>query len=300
MKASPLTRCPGNTVGTQAKASTYLDQFRCIKKPPVPNLAPLALAARPFPQARVQIAKPPRARQPALEHHHQATQRSTAKCTRRLKMQSSTASTARIRCSGTRPELTSISQATSSSPRRSRWPGGSTTPPENRGGGHRRRNLRKRSDKPAAARVPADLARRPPAVAAGSAAGFDTTIGICLSSLRSAKNFPVMGGGLELKLRHPSAGSNCDITDYSVALWKFNKNWIDGNFGARTVPAGKTATLRWRYLPPGDYYFVFTVGPHSSTCCLKGDMSVAQLLCNGGWGNGMTAASGRATRENRA
>jgi hypothetical protein len=111
-----------------------------------------------------------------------------------------------------------------------------------------------------------------------SAAGVDTSISICLTTLKSKTPFEVNSGGLELTLRTRAVGENCDITDYTVELWKFNRHWIDGKFGSKTVPAGKTVKLRWRDLPQGEYYFVFTLGPHDPKCCLKGAMSVRHFF----------------------
>ena len=63
-----------------------------------------------------------------------------------------------------------------------------------------------------------------------------------------------------------------------------------GKFGSKVIPAdkNKAVKLRWRNLPEGEYYFVFSLSPHNPNCCLKGDMSIRSFYAKAGAG-GITA-----------
>jgi hypothetical protein len=284
VRASPLTRCPGNTIGSQAKPATYRDQFQCIKKAKLSRTwLPLHLLHGPSPRPHTRLrnlhgpgderwniiigdAKLNGQMYKAVEdfvinriydwnqvlwleskvvEYFPGAEFFAKKITLAWGLYNT----------ATNSEVTTIGGGTFENDSKNLPP--PSCPPTSRAGAS--------------------------AVAPGAASAFDTTISICHKSLKSKQPIPVTSGGLELTLRARAQGQNCNIADYSVALWKFNKNWIDGAFGSKTVPADKTVKLRWRNLPAGDYYFVFTVGPHAPSCCLKGDMSVRTFSTGVPW-----------------
>jgi hypothetical protein len=281
VRASPLTRCPGNTIGSQAKASTYLDQFRCIKKAGLSRTwLPLHLlhgvTRRSGPRNlhgpgnerwNITIGDP-KLNGDVYKAVEDLVINRLYDWNQVLWLESKVVDyfpgaeffAKKITLAwGIYNTVTNSEVATI--------------------GGGTFENDPKNLPPPSCA--PTSRAGAA-AVAAGAASAFDTTISICKTTLKSKQPFPVTSGGLELTLRARAQGPNCNIGNYSVALWKSNKNWIDGEFGSKTVPAGKAVKLRWRNLPPGDYYFVFTVGPHDPNCCLKGDMSVRTFSATGG------------------
>jgi hypothetical protein len=271
VRASPLTRCPGNTIGSPARASsTYPDQFRCIKKAGLSRIwLPLHLLHGEtrrtgrrnlhgpgnerwnivIGDAGMNLNMYKRVEDFVIKRVYDWNQvlwleSKVEEYFPRKEFFAKRVSLAwGLYDTATNSEVATIGGDTFDS---------TNTPP------------------PCPPTSPAGAATLGSVVGGG----FDTTIGICLQSLRSKKNFPISNGGLELMLRTHVAGQDCDIRDYTVTLWKFNKYWIDGEFGSKTVPAGKTVRLRWRYLPVGEYYFVFNLGPHKAGCCLNGDMSV--------------------------
>jgi hypothetical protein len=267
--ASPLTRCPGNTIGSMASTTPYLDQFKCIRNKKLSRTwLPLHLlhgATRRNPQRNL---------------HGPGDKRWNiiiGDTTLNGKMYKAVEDLVINRAYDWNQVLWLESKVLEYFPGAEffakkislNWGLFSTTTngPINTTGGGVFEGDKTPPDCP-----PTSLAGAAPLQS--PAQGLDTTLNICLNSLRSKANFAVNNGGVELKLRTTAQGQDCDITDFSVGLWKFNKNWIDGNFGTKTVPAGKTAALRWRNLPIGDYYFVITVDKHAPSCCLVGDMSM--------------------------
>lgn len=111
---------------------------------------------------------------------------------------------------------------------------------------------------------------------------FRSTLEVCLKQLRS-RTFAVAGGGLQLRIAagwfsrggNPRDAQTCPLKDYTVTLWKNNgRFWPDGEFGHVTVPVDRSAKVKWRFLPDGDYYFVIESGNSDSRCCLRGEMAV--------------------------
>ncbi len=282
VRASPLTRCPGNTIGSVAKASTYPDQFRCIKKAGLSRTwLPLHLLHGPSPRPHTRLRN---LHGPGNERWNIIIGDTTLNG----KMYHAVEDLVINRVYDWNQVLWLESKVVEY------FPGAeffakkvslawglfdtrSNTETNTIGGG----TFESEKTPPA---CPSTSRAGAPAVTPNAASGFDTTISICHTTLKSKTPFPVTSGGLELKLRARAQGQNCNINDYVVELFKFNKNWIDGAFGRKTVPAGKSVKLRWANLPTGDYYFVFTVGPHDPTCCLKGDMSVRTFFAQAGGG----------------
>jgi hypothetical protein len=278
VRASPLTRCPGNTVGSLAKASTYPDQFRCIKKAGLSRRwLPLHLLHGPSPRANSKLRN---LHGPGNERWniiigdtklngdmYKAVEGFVINRVYDWNQALWLESRVVEHFPGAEFFAKKITLA---------W-GIYNTATQSEGpvtGGGTFENKPENLPPPACA----PTSKAGASAVAPGAVGFDTTISICEKSLKSKQPFPVEDGGLELVLRARAQGQDCNISEYSVSLWKFNKNWVDGEFGSKTVHAGKTVKLRWRNLPAGIYYFVFTVGPHNKNCCLKGDMSVRKFF----------------------
>ena len=278
VRASPLTRCPGNTVGSLAQASTYMDQFRCIKRAGLSRTwLPLHLLHGATRRTGSRNLHGPGNKRWNIVIGDTAMNGKMYKAVEDfvinrvydwnqvLWLESKVEAyfpgneffAKRIRLAWGLYSTTTNSEVSTI--------GGETFDSNN-----------------VPPRCPPTSPSGAASLGVAGASGFDTTIGICEKSLRSKKNFPVSDGGLELTLRTHVSGGDCNIRDYTVTLWKFNKYWIDGKFGSKAVPAGKTVRLSWRKLPLGDYYLVFELGPHQKGCCLNGDMSVRTFYAKPG------------------
>jgi hypothetical protein len=270
VRASPLTRCPGNTIGSPAKPSTYPDQFRCIKKAGLSRTwLPLHLLHGATRRTGSRNLHGPGNERWNIVIGDPALNGSMYKSVEDfvinrvydwnqvLWLESKVVEyfpgadffakkmslAWGLYDTNTNSEVTTIGGGTFES---------TSTPPACA------------PSSPAGAK----------AIAPGAASGFDTTLGMC-KELKSQRNFKVDTGGLELTLRSRNQSAACPVRDYLVELWKYNgRIWPDGDFGSKTVPAGKTVRLRWRNLPQGEYYFVFKVGNRDPGCCVQANMSV--------------------------
>jgi hypothetical protein len=135
--------------------------------------------------------------------------------------------------------------------------------------------------------TPSQPAVTPPSGGSSSASSnrssllFESSVQICLKELKS-RVFHVANGGVDLRIETQwfnSAGDEvqtsqrCPIRDFGVTLVKNNILFNDTVSTSR-LRIGQGARLRWKHLPEGDYFFKFTTANNDSTCCLQGDMSV--------------------------
>jgi hypothetical protein len=119
----------------------------------------------------------------------------------------------------------------------------------------------------------------PPITTAPPPADFVSTLNICVAGLES-RRFPVNGGGVRVSIRAdwvPGSSGACPPGGYSITLYREIDWWPDADFGTQPLPTGRPATVSWKYLIPGTYYFQIrpNVPPWMMRgCCLDGDISV--------------------------
>jgi hypothetical protein len=269
VKASPLTRCPGNTRGSQARASVYQAQFNCIKK-----------AGKTRTWYPCHLLHGWTRRTGARNLHGPGNEKWNiiiGDVGLNTNMYATVEGWALTRVYDLSQVLWLESKVDSY------FPGAEFFAKQitvryglyNTNAGTEGPQLDSQSFN--STEVPPSCPTTLPVVAAPQPkmkADFESTISICLTQLKS-RVFPVTGGGLKVRLRARGQGTDCSISDYFVALWKKNPSyWPDGKMSETKVPAGKAVTLTWRNVYYGDYYFIFSVGPHAPGCCLKGDISV--------------------------
>ena len=130
---------------------------------------------------------------------------------------------------------------------------------------------------PVAAGVPA-AAGAAAAAAPPTPADFTSTLGVCWAL--QSRYFPVEHGGLKVTLRSTwrpgpwSPPRPCPQTEYEVTLKRRRPVLWDVEIGSVKVPAGKTITLTWRHLLEDDDYYLVITAPWNQGCCLHGDISV--------------------------
>lgn len=134
--------------------------------------------------------------------------------------------------------------------------------------------------------VPGPYVHTPPAPGAGhsspghSSLQFQSTLSICHKQLKSPHIVHVTSGGLEIRVEanwFDSKSSTlgpprCPIRDFSITLMK--QGLWDSSVSTATVPVGRGATVRWKYLDSGDYYLKINTSNNDASCCLRGDIIV--------------------------
>ncbi|HZK79551.1 MAG TPA: DUF4157 domain-containing protein [Humisphaera sp.] len=125
----------------------------------------------------------------------------------------------------------------------------------------------------------------PPASSAGAIAAapkpdFKSTVSICLKSLNS-RPFQVNDGGVVVKIQAhwlPGAsgatGNPCRPAEYTVTLQRPGIIYGWNNVSSKTVPAGHGASLTWKQLQKDNYRVEISAPTHTAGCCLTGDISV--------------------------
>jgi hypothetical protein len=131
---------------------------------------------------------------------------------------------------------------------------------------------------PGTAAPPAAVVPPAASVLPGPPPDFTSTVSICYQVLTS-RTFPVKDGGLTVALAADwvpaSGGSQCSaISEYTVTL-KQKGLIFDSTISETNFPVGKKVTMPWRYLDAGDYYLVISVPDHDPTCCLQGGIAVS-------------------------
>ena len=119
---------------------------------------------------------------------------------------------------------------------------------------------------------------KPPA--AERLADFESTISICQQVL-TTRVFPVKNGGLAVTLdpdwsrAEPDqpAASCTGTTSYWVSLVR-KSTPFDTELSTVTLLTGRRAHLIWEGLENGDYQLLIFAGDHDPACCLTGDISV--------------------------
>jgi hypothetical protein len=110
---------------------------------------------------------------------------------------------------------------------------------------------------------------------------FQSTLNICHKQLTSSHIVHVSDGGLEVRVGANwfDSKSNkllgpprCPIRDFSITLMK--QGLWDSSISTATVPVGRGATVRWKHLDSGDYYLKINTTNSDSSCCLRGDIGV--------------------------
>lgn len=110
---------------------------------------------------------------------------------------------------------------------------------------------------------------------------FQSTLKICYNELES-RNFRVDSGGLEIwidaswfNLDGDQALDEtvCPLKTYTVKLYRVVDWGFDDHIGNQTGNVGETSIIAWEYLQPGTYYFYITT--NYPDCCLQGDVAVA-------------------------
>jgi len=113
---------------------------------------------------------------------------------------------------------------------------------------------------------------------------FQSTLRICMRELTSHV-FRVRNGGLEVRIEadwHDAAGTTvrprteCPITDYTVTLEQAGRLWGYNQVGDPVkVEVGKGETFWWRHLEDDDYRLRIRTTNQDPTCCLQGDIIVS-------------------------
>jgi hypothetical protein len=301
VKASPLTRCPGNTVGSIAQRSVYQAQFDCIVNTGKTQAERAALGRR-WVAAHLLHGATPRLGTRWRNLHGPGDQRwniiiADSLVNRRMNSFAEGPVLSLVYDQGRAlwyevqvaqywphspfvaraitmsyglydtntgsegPTLLSQSVWSPTSP-----PACPATPPQAAPG--------PAPSAPAAAPLAAPKA--PPAPV-GPAPDFTSTVSICYQVLTS-RTFPVRDGGLTVRLRADwvpkSILSECpQIREYTVTLRQ--KGLIfDSTISETKFPVGKATTMNWRRLENDDYYLEISVPDHDPTCCLQGGISV--------------------------
>jgi hypothetical protein len=114
---------------------------------------------------------------------------------------------------------------------------------------------------------------------------FASTVKICGQELLS-RNFEVPDGGVEVRIEvnwfnsqgdTPLDESACPFKTFSIALVRQHDYWFDPDMAEQTVPIGMPMLVPFPYVRPGTYYLSFRTGkPWWSypDCCLTGDVTV--------------------------
>jgi hypothetical protein len=274
VKASPLTRCPGNTVGSQARESTYPAQFRCLRKAGLRRIwYPLHLlhgrtrrtGSRnlhgPGNDRRniiigdvgVNTSMNVLAERPALARVYNLGQVLwyEAKVDEYFPPDNDFFAKAITVSFG----LYNVDTGTEGPAILSRRFDSFETPPN----------------------CPTTLPAIVPPVLPGLTGAYKSTLKICQRVLETRK-VNVSRGGLKLLLRAgwvaQRAGVTCPPNEYYVSLEKERFLLPDEEVSTNKVPAGKTVSLTWHHLPDGDYYFIIWSPGHDPACCLQGNVAV--------------------------
>jgi hypothetical protein len=111
---------------------------------------------------------------------------------------------------------------------------------------------------------------------------FQSTIQICHRTLTS-RTIHVGNGGLMVRIdarwfnasgSTEQSGEDCPISQYHISLRE--KGWLwDSEIGTFDMTVGRPETVYWRYLDPGDYYLFFWTLNDNPNCCLQGDVVVS-------------------------
>jgi hypothetical protein len=109
---------------------------------------------------------------------------------------------------------------------------------------------------------------------------FGSTLQLC-RALRS-RTFHVADGGLDIRIdanwSNPSGEQTlgqetCGAGTYTVKLYRSRAYWFDETIGEQTMKVGEPGIVSWKYLDSGDYYFDIILSGGAS-CCLQGELTV--------------------------
>jgi hypothetical protein len=143
---------------------------------------------------------------------------------------------------------------------------------------------------------------------APSQIGFQSWLKVCRGGGPAdelvSRDFDVPDGGLMVAIdakflssrRHPSAGSprgaepgekaagaqrgpdSCPTRNYYVKLLREREYWFNKEISHTVIPSGRPVVLTWRELRPGtSYYLRIGTYPDHPGCCLEGDITVSMF-----------------------
>ena len=110
-----------------------------------------------------------------------------------------------------------------------------------------------------------------------------SSIRMCLQTLEGQTKFHVADGGVEVRVgarwfdpagEVPLDVAHCPARTYTITLVR--NGWL-GPFDISTskpIPVGTGATIRWRHLHDGDYHLRFDTVNTNPSCCLIGDVLI--------------------------
>jgi hypothetical protein len=113
----------------------------------------------------------------------------------------------------------------------------------------------------------------------GKALSFKSTLSICENVLPCHRYFSVKNGGLRVVVhgtwrpKDAPGSAPCSTEKFFVTL-KRKGLIFDSEVKEVEVPSGKAITLTWKHLPDDDYCVEMSVSDHNPDCCLTGDVGV--------------------------